>query len=310
MNNIIISLIRDSFSSATPILLSALGGTFTFYANVFNISMEGMMLIGAFFGVLGSYLFENWVMGLLFALMSGILASLIFSFFALLLKTDEFLTGIGMNMLALGGTTYLLRNLFNVKGAFISPQIKSLPTWNIPGLNKIPVVSNILNNHPFIVYVAIILAFLIDFIIFHTKFGLRLRATGEDQETSRSLGINPNRIKFSSILLSGIFSAAAGTFLSLGYVTLFSENMSNGRGWISLAIIVLVRGRPLGILLMSLIFGFFESAAFSLQNINIPSQITAMVPYIVTIIALFIYSVNKEKILKLKKEENEKIKEI
>ncbi len=110
-----------------------------------------------------------------------------------------------MNMLALGGTTYLLRNLFNVKGAFISPQIKSLPTWNIPGLNKIPILSDILNNHPFIVYVAIILAFLIDFIIFHTKFGLRLRATGEDQETSRSLGINPNRIKFSSILLSGIF---------------------------------------------------------------------------------------------------------
>ncbi|RAO99794.1 ABC transporter permease [Petrotoga sp. 9PW.55.5.1] len=295
MNNIIISLIRDSFSSATPILLAALGGTFTFYANVFNIAMEGMMLIGAFFAVLGSYFFQSWLIGVLFALISGAITALIFSLFALYLKTDEFLTGIGINMLALGGTTYLLRNIFNVKGAFISPQIQSMPKWDIPVLKRIPILNEILNNHPFIVYITIILAILIDLIIFHTKFGLRLRATGEDKETARSLGVNPYKMKFVSILLSGILSSAAGTFLSLGYVTLFSENMSNGRGWISLAIIVLVKGRPLGILLISLIFGFFESVAFSLQHYNIPSQITSMIPYIITLVALFIYSFNKTK---------------
>ncbi|WP_202695028.1 ABC transporter permease subunit [Petrotoga sp. 8T1HF07.NaAc.6.1] len=286
---------RDSFSSATPILLAALGGTFTYYANVFNIAMEGMMLIGAFFGVLGSYLFQSWAMGMLFAVISGAVVALIFSAFALSLKTDEFLTGIGINMLALGGTTYLLRNIFEVKGAFISPRIESLPTWDIPILNQIPILSQILNNHPFIVYITILLALLLEVIIFHTKFGLRLRATGEDPETTRSLGISPNKMKFTSILLSGILSSMAGTYLSLGYVTLFSENMSNGRGWISLAIIILVKGRPLGILLMSLLFGFFESVTFTLQNFNIPPQITSMLPYVITLVVLFLYSSNKSK---------------
>jgi simple sugar transport system permease protein len=234
-------------------------------------------------------------MGMLFAVISGAVVALIFSVFALNLKTDEFLTGIGINMLALGGTTYLLRNIFDVKGAFISPRIKSLPTWDIPILNQIPFLSQILNNHPFIVYIGILLALLLEVIIFHTKFGLRLRATGEDPETTRSLGINPNKMKFTSILLSGILSSMAGTYLSLGYVTLFSENMSNGRGWISLAIIILVKGRPLGILLMSLLFGFFESVTFTLQNFNIPPQITSMLPYVITLVVLFLYSSNKSK---------------
>jgi len=304
MNDLIISLIRDSFSSATPILLAALGGMFTYHTDVFNISMEGMMLVGAFYAVVGSYMFGSWYVGIVFALASGLIISLIYAFFVIYMKTDEFITGIGINMLALGGTTYLLRNMFHVKGAFISPSIVSIPKWDIPGLNRIPVVSDILNNHPFIVYIGIMAAITAHVIIFHTRFGLHLRAVGEEPEAARSVGVNPDRMKFIASLLSGFLSALAGVYLSLGYVTLFSENMSNGRGWISLAIIILVRGRPLSILSMSLIFGFFESVGLSLQNFGIAPQLTSMIPYIITIAALYLYGM--ERIKKKKKRERKK----
>jgi len=289
------SLLQASLSSCTPILLAALGGMFTYYANVFNIAMEGMMLIGAYFAVLGSYFFGSWIVGTLFALISGLVTALVFAFFAIYLKTDEFITGIGVNMLALGGTTYLLRNTFGVKGAFISPEIISLPRLDIPLLKDIPLLGDMLNGHPILVYIALVAAIGAEVLVFRTRFGLRLRATGEDSETTRSVGVNPERTKLWSIILSGLFSSLAGVYLSLGYVTLFSENMSNGRGWISLAIIILVRGRPLGILGMSLIFGFFEGLGLVLQNSDIPPQFTSMIPYIATLFALYVYSKQKKK---------------
>ena len=290
-----IALIKASINSATPILLAALGGAFTYYANVFNIAMEGMMLTGAYFGVIGSYFFGSWAIGLLFAIISSIILSILFSFFAVYLHSDEFVTGIAINMLALGSTTYLLRSTFHVKGAFISSKIIGVPSWRVPLLDHIPIIGNIISGYPSIVYVSFILAIIVDIVIFHTSFGLRLRATGEEEEATRSLGINPLTIKFYSAVLSGFFCGIAGAFLSLGYINLFSENMSNGRGWISLAIIILVKARPLGILILSLLFGFFEAFGIVLQNSPIPPQFTSMVPYIATLFALYVYTKQRKK---------------
>ena len=289
------ALVRASINSATPILLAALGGAFTYYANVFNIAMEGMMLTGAYFGVIGSYFFGSWVMGILFAIISSIILSILFSIFAIYLRSDEFVTGIAINMLALGSTTYLLRSTFHVKGAFISSKIIGIPSWNIPFFDHIPILGSILNKYSFIVYISFFLAILVEIIVFNTRFGLRLRATGEEEEAARSLGINPLTIKFQSAILSGLFCGIAGAFLSLGYINLFSENMSGGRGWISLAIIILVRARPMGILLLSLFFGFFEALGIVLQNSPIPPQFTKMVPYLATLFALFVYAKQKKK---------------
>jgi len=289
----VVALMRASINSATPILLAALGGAFTYYANVFNIAMEGMMLTGAYFGVIGSYFFANWEMGMLFAIVSSLLLSLLFSLFAIYLKSDEFVTGIAINMLALGGTTYLLRSTFHVKGAFISSKIIGMPSWKLGFLQSIPIIGNVLSGYPFLVYISFLLAIVVDVVVFKSRFGLRLRATGEEPVATRSLGINPTTVKFISALLSGVFCGLAGAFLSLGYVNLFSENMSNGRGWIALAIIILVRARPLGILILSLLFGFFEALAIVLQNSPIPPQFTSMVPYVATLFALYIYAKRK-----------------
>lgn len=292
--HLLVEMLRSSLVAATPILLASLGGTYTYYSNVFNIAMEGMMLIGAFLAVMGSYFTGSWAVGLLLGVAGGLVAAALFAFFAVYMKTDEFVTGIAVNMLALGGTTYFLRQLFNVKGALISPRIHGIPRWDIPIIDRIPVVGEILSGHPFIVYVGLAVVFLIEYHIFRTRFGLRLRATGEDFRAVDSVGVNSSTVKTLSILLSGLLCGLAGVYLSLGYVTLFTENMSNGRGWISLAVIILTKGRPLGLLLMSLVFGFFDGLGLSLQGTSIPSQFTQMVPYIATLVALYLYSREKK----------------
>ncbi len=299
--NLMIELIRSTFLAAVPILLASLGGTYTYYADIFNIAMEGMMLIGAFTAVLGSFFSGSWLIGILSGIAGGLFTALIFTVFAVYLKTDEFVTGIALNLFALGGTTYFLRQIFSVKGAFTSSKIIPLPDWNIPIIEHIPVLGELLSGYPFLVYITFLIAVLVEIHIFKTKFGLRLRATGEDDAAVDSVGIKSDIIKSKAILLSGFYCGLAGVFLSLGYVNLFAENMSNGRGWISLAVIILTRGRPVGLLFMALLFGFFDGLGLALQNTFIPSQFTQMVPYLATLVALFFYSREKKK----SKEESE-----
>ncbi len=292
--NILIGLINGMISGATPILLAALGGGFTFYAGIFNIAMEGMMLGGAFFAVLGSYYFDSWLMGIVCAILGSLLMAAIFIFFAVTLKTDEFVTGIALNLFALGATTYMLRQIFNVKGAFSNPAIVPIPRIHIPIIADIPVLGAILSGQNLIVYITLIIVIFSAFLIFKTRFGLRLRAAGYNAASLDSSGVPSAKIRIWSLILCGILCGLAGAFLSLGYVTLFSENMSAGRGWISLAAVILVNGNPWGIALISLLFGFTDGLGLLLQQ-YMPSQFTSMVPYIATLIALYFYSIQARK---------------
>jgi len=292
--NIMIGLINGMIAAATPILLAALGGTLTYYAGIFNIAMEGMMLSGAFFAVLGSYFFHSWIVGILFGVLGAILIALVFIFFSIFLKVDEFVTGVGLNLFAVGLTTYLLRQIFNVKGAFTDPGIVPIPKIQIPMIQNIPVLGKILSGQNLIVYIALIAVIFITWLVFKTRFGLRLRAAGYNSTCLDTSGVSSNLIRFHSLMLCGILCGFAGSFLSLGYVTLFTENMSAGRGWISLAAVILVSGNPLGIALVSLLFGFADGLGLFLQQ-SLPSQFTSMVPYVATLIALFIYSIRKKK---------------
>ena len=292
--NILIGLINGMISGATPILLAALGGGFTFYAGIFNIAMEGMMLGGAFFAVLGSYYFDSWLMGIVCAILGSLLMAAIFIFFAVTLKTDEFVTGIALNLFALGATTYMLRQIFNVKGAFSNPAIVPIPRIHIPIIADIPVLGAILSGQNLIVYITLIIVIFSAFLIFKTRFGLRLRAAGYNAPSLDSSGVPSAKIRIWSLILCGILCGLAGAFLSLGYVTLFSENMSAGRGWISLAAVILVNGNPWGIALISLLFGFTDGLGLLLQQ-YMPSQFTSMVPYIATLIALYFYSIQARK---------------
>ena len=292
--NIFTGLINGMISGATPILLAALGGTYTYYAGIFNIAMEGMMLSGAFFAVLGSYFFNSWPMGIVCAILGALLMALIFIVFAVVLKTDEFVTGIALNLFAVGATTYLLRQIFNIKGAFSSPGIIPIPRIHIPLIANIPVLGDILSGQNLLVYVTLVAVLISVFVIFKTRFGLRLRAAGYNAPSLDSSGVKTATIRIWSLIICGVLCGLAGAFLSLGYVTLFSENMSAGRGWISLAAVILVNGNPWGIALISLLFGFTDGLGLLLQQ-YLPSQFTSMVPYLATLVSLYFYSIQKRK---------------
>lgn len=290
---ILIGLINGMISGATPILLAALGGAYTYYAGVFNIAMEGMLLTGAFFAVLGSYYTGSWLIGVLLAVAGALLLSLIFILFAVVLKTDEFVTGIALNLFAVGATTYMLRKIFSVKGVFSNPAIQPIPSVRLPLIENIPLVGEILSGQNLMVWVAVVATMLTYYLIFQTRFGLRLRAAGYNPARLDSSGVPSNRMRALSLLACGVLCGLGGAFLSLGYVNLFAENMSAGRGWISLAAIILVNGNPLGIALISLLFGFSDGLGLLLQGYRVPAQFTAMVPYVATLIALYFYAARK-----------------
>lgn len=293
---ILLGLINGMISGATPILLAALGGAFTYYAGVFNIAMEGMLLTGAFFAVLGSYYTGSWLVGVLLAVAGALLLSLIFILFAVVLKTDEFVTGIALNLFAVGATTYMLRKIFSVKGVFSNPAIQPIPSISLPLIENIPLVGEILSGQNLMVWVAVIATILTYYLIFQTRFGLRLRAAGYNPARLDSSGVPSNRMRAFSLLACGVLCGLGGAFLSLGYVNLFAENMSAGRGWISLAAIILVNGNPLGIALISLLFGFSDGLGLLLQGYRVPAQFTAMVPYVATLIALYFYAARKRRL--------------
>ncbi len=296
MNNIFTGLINGTIAGATPILLAALGGSFTFYAGVFNIAMEGMMLGAAFFAVLGSYYLHSWLLGILCAILGSLLLALIFILFAVVLETDEFLTGIALNLFALGGTTYLLRQIFGVKGSFTNAAIVPIPRLELPWLAQIPAIGPILAGQNLVVYLALLATVGSAWFIFRSRFGLRLRAAGYNAPALAASGVSVARVQSWSLLICGVLCGLAGAFLSLGYVRLFSENMSAGRGWISLAAIILVKGNPWGIAVISLLFGFFDGVGLLLQRYGVPSQFSTMAPYVATLGALYVYSVRAQKI--------------
>ncbi len=291
---VLIGVLNGMISGATPILLAALGGAFTYYAGMFNIAMEGMMLAGAFGGVMGSFFLHSWLAGILCAILASMLMALIFILFSVVLRTDEFVTGIALNLFAVGATTYLLRQTFHVKGVFAGPGITAIPKIAIPLVDRIPLVGQVLSGQNLLVYAAVLATLTCSYLVFSTRFGLRLRAAGFNAACLDSSGVSTSRIRVHALLLCGALCGLAGAFLSLGYVTLFAENMSAGRGWISLAAIILVSGNPWGIALISLVFGLFDGLGLLLQGTGIATQFTSMVPYIATLAALYLYSIRKK----------------
>ncbi len=290
-----LTLLQNTIRTATPLILAALGGLLTMHAGILNIGMEGMILIGAFFGVLGSYAFGSALMGVIIAIISGICIGLLFGVFVIDLKSDEFIIGIAINIFAGGLTIFLLRSIFGVKGAFSSPDIMPLPDVHLPFLDAVPFLDTILNNHSVFVYLSWIFVILIYIFLYKTPYGFWLRASGEHPESLETAGISPKKMKYLSSVLCGIFCGMAGAHLSLGYLTLFTENMSAGRGFISLAAIIFGSANPINTFGASLLFGFFDALGIRLQGVGIPSQFTQMIPYVVTVVALWIVVQRKNK---------------
>jgi len=282
------TLLNSTFRYITPILLAALGGLICERAGVFNIALEGMMLTGAFFAVAGSYYAENAFVGVLAAMLSGAVLSLLFAVLAISLRGNMIVLGIAINLLVSGATVFLLRAMFGVKGAFQDPKIQGLGKLSLGALDNVPVLGPILLGHTWVVYASWVLVVIVYIVLFRHRVGLRLRGVGEMPEAAETLGVNVKVMRYGAILVSGLLCGLAGAQLSLGQVTLFVENMSAGRGWIAVVAVMFGQAHPIGVFLASVLFGFADSIGFRLQGVGLPSQFTGMVPYVVTLIALFI----------------------
>lgn len=283
------SLFNSTLRMVTPILLAALGGALCSRVGVFNVGLEGLILIGAFSAILGNYLFGHVLLAVIFSIIIVVLFSAMFAFISLNLKANAIVVGISLNFLAAGLTTFALRAIFDVKGAYYDKNMVGLPKWDIPLIQDIPWVGTVFSGHSPLVYLGIVLAIVLQWYLFKSVSGFRLRSVGENPVAAQSIGIKVRRIQYGAILMCGVLCALAGAQLSLGQVTMFTEGMTAGRGFIALVATMLGQSNPLGIMASSLLFGFMDALGIRLQGFSLPTHFTMMLPYIVTLLAMFFF---------------------
>jgi len=284
-----LALFNSALRILTPILLAALGGALCARVGLFNVGLEGLMLIGAFTSIVGNHYFQNTFLAILFAIVCVCAFSLLFAFLSIHLQANVIVVGIAMNFLALGLTTFSLRTIFDVKGAYYDKEMVGLPKWNIPLIKDIPVVGDIFSGHSPLVYLSIVLAGLMWYYFYRTVNGFRFLAAGSNPLAARTIGIHVRRYQYGAMIACGVLCALAGAQLSLGQVTMFTEGMTSGRGFIALVATMLGQSGPLGVLGASALFGFMDAFSIRLQGVSWPSHFTQMVPYVVTIVAMFFF---------------------
>ncbi len=305
---IITSMLATTIAVATPLTLGALSGIFCERAGVVNIGIEGMMLGAAFFGWLGAiYMntvfgvapFPSLIVGVLCAMLSGGLFALLHAVLSVTYKVDQIIGGTVINILAVGITGFLNRQLFFEKGSIFGGQVPHapgvLPRIQIPFLADIPVAGRIFDQQP-ITIAAILLVIISHYVLFHTSWGLRTRAVGEHPRAADTVGINVSFMRYANVIIGGMFAGLGGAYFTLESVPSFEPLMTNGRGFISLAAMIFGNWSPFGAWAASLVFGTSQALQINLQYYRelIPTQwaflqnsyIVGLAPYILTMLIL------------------------
>lgn len=290
----------------TPILFATLAVTIASRSGVFNMAIEGIMLFAALVGVIFSAKYQNPWIGLLFALAAGALIGLLLGFMVLKLKTDAILAGVALNLMATGGTIFLLYLVSGDRGVSSSLKSMPLPNITIPFLESIPFLGTVLSRHNILTYAVFVAVIFVHILLYKTPLGLKIRAVGENSNAAESVGINVHKVQYIALALSGILAAFGGAFLSMGYLSWFTNGMTAGRGYIGLAANAMGGSTPIGGFVVSLVFGIADAMANVFQTgINIPYELVQMIPYITTIVGLAVYSYNlmkkKERMLESKR---------
>ena len=283
------------FRVTTPILFTALGAMISRRAGIMNISLEGMMLVGALFGVIGSTYTQSVLAGVACAVASSLALSLIFAYFVLKLRSDLILTGIALNLMASGGTVFLLSVLCGDKGVSTSMNSLVVPSVDIPVIKDIPVLGEIISGHNLLTYGELLSVAVVYLLINKSPMGLRIRSVGENPDAAESVGISVIRTRFTALIITGILSGLGGAFMSMGYVSWFARDMAAGRGYIALAAQNLGNATPLGTCLASFLFGVADALSSSLQVLSVPAEFIQMIPYVTTVIGLVIYAARRKR---------------
>jgi simple sugar transport system permease protein len=275
----LIDLSISTIRMTTPLIFAGLSCTLSERAGIFNIGVEGMMLSGAFVAALGALFLKSAWAGIGFACLAGLFLGLLLAYLSISLGANQIISGVTINILAMGLTSFLARVIM---GSAITEKLPLLDPWSIPLLADVPIVGRILFEQSPLSYIAYAAIVLLAFIFFKTTWGLSIRAVGEHPLAAATAGINVSCFRYLCVMGSGLFASLGGAFLSVGLVRYFTENMSAGRGFIGLTIVILGRWHPMGVFLASILFGAVDALQLRIQtfNIGIPYQFLVMLPYI------------------------------
>jgi simple sugar transport system permease protein len=279
------SLIAQMLVFATPLTFAAIGGMFSERSGVVNIGLEGMMLMGAFWGIWGADRTGSWVGGLLIAAASGGLLALVHAFFAIHLRADQIVGGTAVNFLALGITGFFFVQLYH--GENVPTGISQIPALHLTKESNHSFFGNSFGSLNYMIWAAILLVPLSYVVMFKTPIGLRIRACGEHPRAAETVGINVYLVRYGAVVLSGILAALGGAYLTVGYLNTFNENVTAGRGFIALAALIFGNWRPFGAFGAALLFGLSTALAFRLPaySANAATLFQAL-PYVLTLIAV------------------------
>lgn len=274
---------------ATPIALAALGGVVSERSGVVNIALEGCMLVGAFSGIVAADRSQSLAVALLVALLAGVALAALHALASITFRADQIVSGMALNILALGLTSYLDYQLYGTTGTPAS--LPLIPDLHLGFLAGIPVVGGAIGDQSSLVWVTIALALVLQAFLFRTVPGLRLRAVGEHPRAADTLGIDVRRTRWWAVLGSGALAALGGVYLSLAVAGSFTDNMTNGRGFIGLAAMIFGRWTPVGALGAAIVFGYGDALSVSLQGAHLgglvfPVQLLSTIPYVLTILAV------------------------
>ena len=282
-----IEFLEAAIRIATPLMLAALGGILSERAGVFAVGLEGMMLAGAFAGVIGTHTLGHAGLGLLASAAGGALLAAVVAIATVRCCADQMVTGLAVNILALGLTSYLLRGLFG-RGEAPIVRVTPLTQMPIPVLGDIPVVGPLLFRQPGLTYVGLALVVVMVAALQRTRAGLTLRAVGENPTAAFASGANPIRVRVLAVLGAGVLAGVGGAVLSLQQVGTFTDGMTNGRGYLALAAIIVGRWSPGGALVGCLLFGATDALQLRIQGLRLPfsSYVIQMLPYVVSLTVL------------------------
>jgi simple sugar transport system permease protein len=285
----ITNFLASDITMAAPLLICGLGALFGEKSGVINIGYEGLMITGAFFGVVASWMSGSVLAGTAAAMLAAMILNLVFAFFVIHLHANQVVTGLAINILAMGITTTLNRSIFGASA--MVPTIDVFDRLPVPLLSRLPVLGNTVFNQFAVVYAALILVPVSSFVFNRTHIGLKIRSVGEHPRACDTLGINVYMVRYGGQAVAGLMAGLSGAFFSMGQLSFFVEGMVAGRGFMALAAVVFGNFTPAGVLGASLLFGAADALKYRLQTTVtwIPYQAWMILPYLMTLVALAVY---------------------
>jgi ABC-type uncharacterized transport system permease subunit len=279
------ALIAATLRYATPLTFGALAGIVSERSGVVNVGIEGMMLMGAFFGIFGADLLDSWFLGLLVGMAAGGVLALVHAFFSIQLRADQIVSGMSLNFLALGITGYIFLDHYGDQGT--PDNISRVPDVSIPGVKNLSFFGDAIGKTNLLIWLSLIGVVVLAVFLFRTPRGLRLRSVGEHPRAAETVGISVMRTRYLAVVTSGMLAALGGAYLSIGFVGSFNQGMTAGRGFIALAAVIFGNWRPGGALAAALLFGFSTALAQRLPAFSPSAAVLFQaLPYVLTLIAV------------------------